>query len=56
MALYVSLGYTEKAVESARAARKKRWICFVITLIVLIIIGVIVGVLVSKNIKSSKSS
>ncbi|KIY68602.1 t-SNARE [Cylindrobasidium torrendii FP15055 ss-10] len=44
------LGYTEKAVVSARAARKKRWICFFITLTVLIIVGVVVGVVVAKNV------
>ena len=31
-----SLNYTEKAVDSARSARKKRWICFFIFLVVLI--------------------
>lgn len=36
------LQYTDKAVESARAARKKRWICFAI--IVIIIIAVVGGV------------
>jgi len=43
------LGYTEKAVESARAARKKRWICFIIILVILIIVGVAVGVEVNNN-------
>ncbi|KAI0273670.1 t-SNARE [Gloeopeniophorella convolvens] len=43
------LGYTEKAVSSARAARKKRWICFFIFLIILAIIGVVVGVEVANN-------
>ncbi|KAI0256748.1 t-SNARE [Lactifluus subvellereus] len=38
------LGYTEKAVTSARAARRKRWICFFIFLIVLAIIGVVVAI------------
>ncbi|KNZ74183.1 Syntaxin-like protein psy1, partial [Termitomyces sp. J132] len=50
------LGYTEKAVVSARAARKKRWICFFIFLIVLIIVGVVVGVVVSNNIHNNKLS
>ncbi|KAF6765102.1 syntaxin [Ephemerocybe angulata] len=36
------LQYTEKAVDSARAARKKRWICFII--IVVVIIAVVGGV------------
>jgi len=38
------LGYTEKAVTSARSARKKRWICFFIFLIILIIVGVVVAI------------
>ncbi|KAG6814302.1 hypothetical protein H0H92_013427 [Tricholoma furcatifolium] len=48
------LGYTEKAVVSARAARRKRWICFfIIVIVVLIIVGVVAGVIVSNNHKSS---
>jgi len=43
------LGYTNKAVESARAARKKRWICFFIILVILIVVGVVVGVLVAQQ-------
>jgi len=50
------LGYTDKAVVSSRAARKKRWICFFITLIILIIVGVAVGVEVSKNIHTSNTT
>jgi syntaxin 1B/2/3 len=46
------LNYTDKAVTSARAARKKRWICFFIALIVLIIIGVVVGVVVKNNVSN----
>ncbi|KAI0341800.1 t-SNARE [Trametopsis cervina] len=38
------LQQTDKAVESARAARKKRWICFVIFLVILIIIAIIIAV------------
>ncbi|KAJ6455689.1 syntaxin [Mycena sanguinolenta] len=45
----VGLQYTEKAVESARSARKKRWICFFICLILLIIVAVIVVVVIKKN-------
>uniref|UniRef100_A0A0W0FU27 t-SNARE coiled-coil homology domain-containing protein n=1 Tax=Moniliophthora roreri TaxID=221103 RepID=A0A0W0FU27_MONRR len=48
------LQYTEKAVDSARAARKKRWICFFITLIILIIVGVVVGVVVKQQVDASK--
>jgi len=43
------LGYTDKAVNSARAARKKRWICFFIVLIILIIIAAVVAVEVVHN-------
>ncbi|KAG6896347.1 hypothetical protein C0992_008843 [Termitomyces sp. T32_za158] len=50
------LGYTEKAVVSARAARKKRWICFFICLIVLIIVGIVVGVVVHNNLNTNKLS
>jgi len=48
------LGYTDKAVVSARAARKKRWICFFILLFVLIVVGVVVGVVVKNNINTNK--
>ncbi|KAJ7751953.1 syntaxin [Mycena metata] len=51
----VGLGYTEKAVDSARAARKKRWICFVICLVILIIIGVVVGIEVKNNVGTKKN-
>ena len=44
-----SLNYTEKAVDSARSARKKRWICFFICLVVLIIIAIVVAIVVVKN-------
>lgn len=43
------LGYTEKAVESARAARKKRWICFGILIVLLIIIAIVIAVVVVQN-------
>lgn len=42
IAMRCRLQYTEKAVDSARAARKKRWICFII--IVVVIIAVVGGV------------
>ncbi|KAI5122082.1 hypothetical protein M0805_006064 [Coniferiporia weirii] len=48
-------GYTDKAVVSARAYRKKRWICFFLTLIILIIVGVAVGVEVSKNVNTNNN-
>ncbi|KAI0673094.1 t-SNARE [Trametes maxima] len=34
---------TEKAVEHARSARRKRWICFWLTVLILVIIGLIIG-------------
>lgn len=43
------LGFTEKAVEFARSARRKRWICFFIILIILAAIGIAVGVTVGKK-------
>ncbi|KAH9005215.1 t-SNARE [Lactarius hatsudake] len=43
------LAQTEKAVKHARAARRKRWICFFIFLIILAIVGIAVGVTVSNN-------
>jgi syntaxin 1B/2/3 len=48
------LGYTEKAVSSARAARKKRWICFFIILVILIIVGVVLAVVITNNNKPKK--
>jgi len=52
--LEVGLQHTEKAVDSARAARKKRWICFFIILIILIVVAIIVGVVVSQHINTKK--
>jgi len=43
------LAETEKAVKHARAARRKRWICFFIFLIILAIVGVAVGVAVGTH-------
>ncbi|TFK42689.1 t-SNARE [Crucibulum laeve] len=48
------LGYTQKAVDSARAARKKRWICFFIILIILIIVAIVVAVVVVQNNNKTK--
>ncbi|KAG5221183.1 Plasma membrane t-SNARE, secretory vesicle fusion [Salix suchowensis] len=50
----VGLGYTEKAVDSARAARKKRWICFIICLVVLIIVGIIIAVVITQQVNKTK--
>ncbi|KAL0947028.1 hypothetical protein HGRIS_013171 [Hohenbuehelia grisea] len=52
----VGLGYTEKAVDSARAARKKRWICFFIILIVLIIVAIVVAIVVKNQVDASKKA
>ncbi|KAJ6606108.1 hypothetical protein DFH09DRAFT_1299389 [Mycena vulgaris] len=49
----VGLVHTEKAVESARAAHKKRWICFFIFLVVLIIIAVVAKEQIEKEVKKS---
>ena len=44
------VGATDKAVASARAARKKRWICFGLFVLLLIIIAAVVaGVVVTNN-------
>jgi len=50
------LQHTNKAVDSARAARKKRWICFCIILIILAIVGIVVGVVVAQNVNKPKSN
>ncbi|KAI6036219.1 hypothetical protein PISMIDRAFT_172255 [Pisolithus microcarpus 441] len=49
----VGLQQTEKAVVSARSARKKRWICFFLLLLILIIIAVVVAVVVTNNTKKN---
>ncbi|KAH9934668.1 t-SNARE [Fomitopsis serialis] len=51
----LGLNYTEKAVVSARAARKKRWICFGLLLIILIIVAIIIVVEVLKNQNTKKT-
>jgi len=43
------LGQTEKAVEHARSARRKRWYCFLLFLAVLAVVGIAVGVTVSQQ-------
>jgi len=48
------LGYTGKAVDSARAARKKRIICFIIFLVILIIVAVVVAVVVKQQVDANK--
>jgi len=44
-------GHTDKAIVSARGARKKRWICFILTLIILAIIAIVVAVVITNNTK-----
>lgn len=43
------LGHTMKAVESARSARKKRWICFGLFILLLVIVAIIIAVVVLNN-------
>lgn len=43
------LGHTMKAVDSARAARKKRWICFGLFGLLLLIIAIVIAVVVLQN-------
>jgi len=50
------LTHTSSAVKSARAARKKRWICFFLALTILIIIAIVVAVVVTNNIHNNKST
>jgi len=46
--LETGVQHVDNAVISAKAARKKRWICFIITLIILIIIGVALAITLKK--------
>lgn len=46
------LGHTNKAVGSARAARKKRWICFGLIILLLIIVAIVIAVVILNNKKS----
>jgi syntaxin 1B/2/3 len=38
-----SLKHATDAVKSARAARKKRWICFFIVILIIVIIAAVIG-------------
>jgi syntaxin 1B/2/3 len=38
-----SLGQTEKAVVHARSARRKRWYCFFLFLLILLVAGLAIG-------------
>jgi len=46
------LGHTVQAVGSARAARKKRWICFGILILILVIVAIVIAVVIINNRKS----
>ena len=48
------LGHTTKAVDSARAARKKRWICFGLFGLLLAIIAIVIAVVILNNRKSER--
>jgi len=43
------LQHTEKAKDSARSARKKRWICCAIVTVILIIVAIVIGVQVAQG-------
>jgi len=43
------LGQTERAVDHARSARRKRWFCFLLFLLVLAAVGLAVGLTVGKG-------
>jgi len=43
------LGHTIKAVDSGRAARKKRWICFGLFGLLLLVIAIVVAVIILNN-------
>jgi len=40
---------TERATELARSARRKKWICFFLILIILAIVAIVVGVVVGRK-------
>jgi len=48
-------GHTNTAVTSARAARKKRWICFGLFILLLIIVAIVIAVVILNNKKSERS-
>lgn len=43
------LGHTYKAVDSARAARKKRWICFGLIILLLLVVAIVIAVVILNN-------
>lgn len=44
-----ALEHTNTAVEHARSARKKRWICFGIIVVILIIVAIVLAVVITNN-------
>jgi len=49
------LQYTDRAVVSARAARKKRWICFFILVGVVVVVAIVVAIVVVTNNRKNNS-
>ncbi|KAF9792760.1 t-SNARE [Thelephora terrestris] len=43
------LGHTMKAVDSARGARRKRWICFGLFALLLLIVAIVIAVVILNN-------
>ena len=43
------MGHTTSAVTSARAARKKRWICFGLFALLLVIVAIVIVVVILNN-------
>jgi syntaxin 1B/2/3 len=52
--IHPSLQETDKAVEHARAARRKRWICFWITIVILAIVAIVLAVVLTQVIPKNK--
>ena len=46
------MGHIDRAVVSARGARKKRWICFGLFVLLLVIAAIVIAVVVLNNRKS----
>ncbi|CAE6410255.1 unnamed protein product [Rhizoctonia solani] len=55
-AMEQGLGETHKAVDYARAARKKRWICFWISVVILCIIAIILAVVLTRVIPRNNNN
>ncbi|KAH7338255.1 t-SNARE [Rhizoctonia solani] len=50
IAMEEGLKETDKAVDHARAARKKRWICFGIIIAILVVIAIILAIVIPKQV------